>query len=301
VAHQKRQVEQHPDGDEENPIEDVPEGKDLGGDLVDIDRLGDHHPGKERPHRQREPPPPGDPRRPEDEAQNRHRQYFPAVEPDHFLEEERDHETRRQQDDPHADARLDQGEGHGGKLRRLPLPERGDQQHHRDHGHVLEQEDPDGDLPVGAVQLHPVGVHLQDDRGARKGQDEPDEGRFRQVKSRDGKNNDGEQDRRRELHPPALQDPAAHHAQVREGDLQPDGEQQEGDADLGEGIHHPRLGHQPRPGRAEDGACDQERRHDGQVEPPEYQRNGGGDRQDDGQVAKDQGQVDQRVSRGWLA
>jgi hypothetical protein len=37
------------------------------------------------------------------------------------------------------------------------------------------------------------------------------------------------------------------------------------------------------------------------VEPPEYQRNGGGDRQDDGQVAKDQGQVDQRVSRGWLA
>jgi hypothetical protein len=113
VTHEKRKVEQHPDGDEEYPVEDVPEGEDLGGDLVDIDRLGDHHSGEERPHRQGEPPPPGDPRCPEDEAHHRHRQDFAAVQPDDFLEEERDHETRRQQDDRDAHARLGQRERHG--------------------------------------------------------------------------------------------------------------------------------------------------------------------------------------------
>ena len=186
VTHEKRKVEQHPDGDEEDPVEDVPEREDLCGDLVNIHRLGDHHSGEERPHRQGEPPPPGDPRRPEDEAHHRHRQDFPAVQPDDFLKEERDHETRRQQDDPDTHAGLGQRERHGGELRRLPLPERWDEQHHRDHGHVLEQQDADGDLPVAAVDLHPVGVYLQHDRGARKGQDEPDEDRFREGKPREG-------------------------------------------------------------------------------------------------------------------
>ena len=65
----------------------------------------------------------------------------------------------------------------------------------------------------------------------------------------------------------------AHRAAQRALVLQDETDALKGDADFREGIHHPGLGHQPRPGRAEDGAGDQERRHDGQVEPPEQERN----------------------------
>jgi len=79
-----------------------------------------------------------------------------------------------------------------------------------------------------------------------------------------------------------------------------DGEQQEGDADLARASTIPDSATSPhRSGRGWRG--NQERRHDGQMEPPEEQRNRRGDRQDDGQVAKDQGQVGQRFSRRRVA
>jgi hypothetical protein len=74
---------------------------------------------------------------------------------------------------------LRQREEHRNRLRRFPLPQRGDEKHHRDDRQVLEDQDPDGGPPVTRVDFHPVGQHLQDDGRAREGDDEPDEQSYR--------------------------------------------------------------------------------------------------------------------------
>jgi len=81
--------------------------------------------------------------------------------------------TARQQDDPHADARLDQGEGHGGKCAVSHCRNEGISSIIGITAMSWNRRIPMEIFPWALVQLHPVGVHLQDDRGARKGQDEP--------------------------------------------------------------------------------------------------------------------------------
>ena len=99
------------------------------------------------------------------------------------------------------------------------------------------------------------------------------------------------EDGRADLAPPRKQDLAPHLPEAGQRDLEPDGEQQEGDADFREGVHHARFRDESGAGGTQDRARDEKRRHGGQTEPPEQQGHGGGDRQDDRQVPQDKMQV----------
>ncbi len=148
------------------------------------------------------------------------------------------------------------------------------------------------------VDLHPVGEHLQDDGRAREGDDEPDEQTFRNGESEEDQDQKGEQDRGGDLRPPRPENFLAHPPQLRQGNLQPHGEQEEHHADLRQGLDHPDLRDQPRPRGAQNRPGREKGRHHGKAEPAEHKGDDGGDREHHNQVAENggkfQGTLEQR-------
>ncbi len=298
VRQEEWKVQEHAHRDEEDPVEDVPERQNLGRDLVDVVRLGDHHPREKRTHPQRKAEPVRKVGGAEAHQQHGHGEDLPAVQPDDFLEEAGDEEPRQQEQHRNPGAGLRQGQEDGGELGRFPLAKGGDEKHHRDHRHVLEQQDPERQPPVHAVDFQLVGVHLQDDRRAGEGDDEAHEDRLGDGRPGKRQDHEGKKDRGENLRPAGPQHLPPHLPQAGKRDLQPDGEQEQDDADLRKRLDHPLFGDQSRSRRPHDRPRNEERRHHREAEPAEEERNRGGDRQDDGQVAQDGGKFQRHSLAG---
>ena len=149
---------------------------------------------------------------------------------------------------------LDEGERRAEHARLARAREHGHEEHHRHEGEVLDEEDPGRRLPLGRVDLAVLLVELEDDRRAREGDEEPDEdgGRPGRTESRedDRRRPDGEADLERAARQHARQDLA----EALERELDPDAEEEERDAELGELLDRIRAGHEAEAARARDHA-----------------------------------------------
>jgi hypothetical protein len=165
--------------------------------------------------------------------------------------------------------------------------EQREEEHQRDDAQVLEEEDRDDHAAVRRVELTPVGVDLEDDGGGREGDERPEERPLAPVLAeRQDDGGDGE-------HGPHQLQCAAHHHQPPhlhdpgERELEPDGEEQEHDADLGQRLDRLHLAHQPQGGGADRDAAHQEADHAGNAQPVGENDHGNRDRHQDDEVAQE--------------
>ena len=166
----------------------------------------------------------------------------------------------------------------------------GQRRHEQDHRHdaqVLEQQHADDELAVGGVDFAPLGQALEHDGRARERDEKPEEQRLRRAGAPRGR--DG---RRRGRGQPDL-DPAANRqdlpqpAKFAERELEPDGEEQEDDTDLGEVADLLGVADPAEPRRPQRRASDDEAGDGGQVEAAEDQHDGHRRGEDDDQVAQE--------------
>ena len=166
----------------------------------------------------------------------------------------------------------------------------GQRRHEQDHRHdaqVLEQQHADDELAVRGVDLAPLGQALEHDRRARQRDEKADEERLWRAGAPRGCNG-----RRRGRGQPDL-DPAANRqdlpqpAKFAEGELEPDGEEEQDDADLGEVANLLCVADPAEPRRPQRRASDDEAGDGGQVDAAEDQHDGHRRGEDDDQVAQE--------------
>lgn len=149
------------------------------------------------------------------------------------------------QETRHEVAGDDEQPGHGRAAREESNQDRGqgrgpdagqdrDQGDHRDDGHVLEDQDAQGQLALGGVRFAPVGQDLEDHGRAAQRDQEPEEDRFldghpekSQAQDRGG---DGQHDLESAPQPEIPPDPL----QAVQGEFEADHEQEHDHADLGQ-------------------------------------------------------------------
>ena len=138
---------------------------------------------------------------------------------------------------------------------------------------VLEQQDGEGALAVGGLEVAALLEHLQRDRGRRQRQHDPDDDGASQHKPARDRGGRKDRDRHAELRRAEPEDVAAHRDQPRQLELEPDDEEQEHDAELGDAADGLGLADERQAGRADDDAGGEVAEDAGEAEAPE-QRHG---------------------------
>jgi hypothetical protein len=296
LAGHQLQVDAGPDGDEEQAQQQAPERLDVGLQLAAELALGQHHPGQEGAEGGRQ-------------ADGLH----DAGHPDHDQQGGGGEDLAQAglgdeaEDRPHQIAAAADHGAHGGEHRQALGPGRqvGDQAgaavagglgvdggamgqgrqqgEHRDHRQVLQQQDPEGGASDRALPQALLVEGLQHDGGGRHGQHHPDrQGRLPGQAQQHRDAGDGQRGAD-DLGAAEAEDRLAHVPQGRGLDLQPDQEQQDDHAELGE-LHDVGLLADQRQGeRPDHHAGDQVAQHRAQAQAL-------GDRHgDDGGAEIDQG------------
>ena len=297
---QKRQVHQHADRDEEQRDEDVAEREQLRERLVAVVRFGQHEPSEKRAQRQRRAGGGGGERRQRHQQDDRDEKQLPAAGFENLPQQPRHQEAGG---DDHADddqRRLAERHRHPHRAPFRRPREKGHEQHDRHDTEVLEDQDSRRQAPVWRVDLAAVGQQLQDDRGAREGDEEPQE--HGHLPARDQHQ---AQQRGRGRGEPHLENPHAHDlprhlAEAGQGELDPDGEQQQDDADLGEGLDGVHVPHQPQRVGAEQQPRDNEAGEGREAEPVEHQDHQHRNREDDGEILQQVDLHGRASRRKWI-
>ncbi len=238
------QIQLHPDGDEEQPEQNVLERPDVLLHLVAVLGLGDQHAGEERTERKRQVQLPGEPGEPQREQQQVEHEQLGRLAPRHHVKPGTHHVLAEEQD---------QGEHHRGLGQRQPeaggeLSSAGrqcrDQDKERDHRQILEQRHPDDLASMQRVQFQPVSQHLAQDGRRGHGQRTAEDHSClpalpqRQCQTQHQRSDTNHLGRTQTEHQ------AAHGDQLGQAELQPDAEHQEHHPELCEvagilGVRHP--------------------------------------------------------------
>ncbi len=154
--------------------------------------------------------------------------------------------------------RLPRGEEHREEAAGTAAGEVGNGQEHRDDREVLEDEDAQERPTVRRVQLPPVHEQLQDDRRRRQGDEVAEEERMRGAIAAGGRDSEDERDRDRHLDRPTEPYELAQASEVAERKLEPDGEEQEDDSQVGEHLDDVDVAHESEAERTEETAGHEE-------------------------------------------
>ena len=162
-------IEEHPDRDEEDGVEDVPEGRDVRESLVAVLRLGEHEPREEGPERRGQARPRGRERRAQHQEEDGDDEDLLLPGAGERTDESGDHEACDHEqhgggqdglsgleEDRHRPARSAVGEGGYGKQ-------------HRNDRQVLKDQDADEGPPVRRVELVAIEEEPENDGRGRKG------------------------------------------------------------------------------------------------------------------------------------
>ena len=166
------------------------------------------------------------------------------------VEQRRHHPERQPEDGPHHGQPLAERRQHvegAGALR--ARGQRREQEEHHDHGQVLHEQGADGQPPVDGLQLLPLHEELGDDHRAADGDGCPEGQRLRARQPGRAAQPDEEPQGQEDPEQPAPQRDRAHPHQLLERELQPQGEHEQQDAQLGQLLHDGEL---PRPRRGHD-------------------------------------------------
>ncbi len=154
VIEQETQIQQHADRHEENGVEDRPQRKDLREGVAAELTLADDETRKKRPQGESDAKEARQPGRAEtDRNHDQQKQLFPAGLGE-LLEEKRDQPACQQEHDCDDQQCLAEY-GREINQRAALAYECRNEQHHHDHGQILEDEEPHRHLPGGRVRLRP--------------------------------------------------------------------------------------------------------------------------------------------------
>ena len=232
ASQQDRRVQQQSDRAEEHAGEERAKGQHVGQGLHPVLRLREDEPRQKRPDRQRKARGVGDERGAQAEEPDAQGEEFPVLEQHDPVEHPGGQQTpgEDQHRDDHQTANQSADGGRGGIA--LKARHQRQQQHERQDGEVLEDQQADRGLTVRCFEFLPVGDGLGDDRrGRHRAERAVEEGVGRRYPERDG--GEGHDEDR-----PAHLDPAAHehHAgpvpHLGERQFETDREQQQGDAEF---------------------------------------------------------------------
>ena len=147
------------------------------------------------------------------------------------------------------------------------VPRHRDQEHHRDDRQILEDQDADREASRGCLRFPPFTQDLQHDRGRGERDEEAAEDADTPLHA-EGQEAQRHADRReKHLDPTPAEYEALDASQALEAELDPDGEEQEDNAQLGDGVHELRVRHDPRGVGADDDTRHEEP-YDGQQPNP---------------------------------
>src|SRR5882762_6092294 len=161
---------------------------------------------------------------------------------------------------------------------------------HEHHGHdaqILENQHAGGEPTVGRVDLALVREALEHDRGAGERDEEPQEDGHSPVGAQGHGQETREHHGERYLRAAAGDHLPPHLPQAAQGELDPDGKEQEDDTHFREALHLVRVGNQAQRVRAEQHARDDEPREGGELDTVEDENDQQGDGEDDRQVFED--------------
>jgi hypothetical protein len=269
LAQRLRGVEDHADGDEEEPEQHVVEGPDVGLDLMLEFGLGDQHAGNEGAEREGEAGMLGQPGEAERDQQQVEHEQLLALASRHERQPPAHHALAADQQHREQRRRLQAGEPQLARQFGRRRAERRDQHQQRHHGQVLEQQHAHHAAAVLGLELEPLGEHLDDDRRAAHRQRaaerdgalpaelprtgvahaEPGEGGAEQEVA-----DHGRQHGQRDLAEAEAEDEPAHALQLGQVELEPDDEHQEHDAEFAQVAHAGRVGGERHRVRADDDA-----------------------------------------------
>ena len=232
LRREEAEVGVHADRDEEEPEQESLERLDVGLELVPIFAVGEQHAGDERAERHGQADHIEQQRGADDDEQGRGREGF--------LRSRVGHEPQggAQQIAPEQDRAHDRGDRTADRLpRQLALSACREQRQNEQRGHdreVLEQQHGERAAAVACVEFAALGQHLQDQRGRRQRQREADDERGRprltEQPCRAGDRKRGQQ----YLCGSHAEHGMSHDPEARRLQLEPDHEQQQHDAELGE-------------------------------------------------------------------
>ncbi|GJE07820.1 hypothetical protein AOPFMNJM_3150 [Methylobacterium jeotgali] len=250
-------VDRHADAHEEQAQQHAAEGLDVGLELVAEVRFGEQDAGEERPHGHGQPDLLHQERGTEHHEEGCRRHHLAGAargeQPEERVEAVAADEHHRQDRRERLARRGDRLAEPGASGVAVPA-RRGQQRHQRQDRHdgeVLEQQHREGAGAVGRAEVAPLLQELQRHRCGRKGE--------RDADHQGGGEREAEQGRRpgerggadEELRRAEAEDVPAHRDELREVQLQPDDEEQQHHADLGDARRRLRLGDEGEPGWAD--------------------------------------------------
>jgi hypothetical protein len=141
---------------------------------------------------------------------------------------------REEEDQREHDRGLDRGEDQLAREVAGSVAERGQQDQERDDREILEEQDPHHVAPVRCGELHALGEHLGDDRGRAHRPRGAERQSGLPAEPEERKDDDRSRGGDRDLREAEAEHRPAHRLQLREAELEPDGEHQEHDAEFGE-------------------------------------------------------------------
>ncbi|MNK99579.1 hypothetical protein D3C87_1199830 [compost metagenome] len=238
VRNHHADVQQHADGDEEQPQQHVAERLDVLLHLVPVGRFRDQHARQERAERHRQAQPLGQRGHAErDQQQVQHEQFLRAPRR-HHVEPAAHQPLPDEEDQAEGHHDLDRGQAQG--RRQLPgvARERRDDDQQRHHGQILEQQHADDVAAVLGLQLHALGKHLGDDGRRGHGQRPAQRHRGLPGQASPGRERPAgrhhEPHRQHHLGAAQPEHEPFHRAELAQVELEPDREHQEDHAEFGQ-------------------------------------------------------------------
>jgi hypothetical protein len=246
--------------------------RDIGRDLMAKLGLGQQHPGEKAADRRRQAEPPRRPAHAEQDQQRDRREQLRALADGDGAEQRAQHQPPDRDHGGDRDGGLEHGPGNRKRQRGLGRRERRRQHQERHHGEVLEQQDGDGDAPDAARHLAALGQELEYDRRRRQRQRGADHDRG--LDGKPGECRDHAEHDARDHH---LQGAEPEHIPANQPEpvdrqLQPDREQQEHHAELGEAMGGLRFLDQREAVRSDGDTGDQIAQHHAGAQPTKYRR-----------------------------
>jgi hypothetical protein len=251
---QDARVEEHPDRDEEDGVECVPQRGNVGHGLVSVVRLGEDQARQEGSERRGQSGPGRGEGRRENQEENRNDEDFLLARARQGPDESRDGDSSRDDEDGGRDHHLAQSTEDRKEISRRLLRQDIDREQHGNDREVLDDQDPHEKPAVRRVEFPPVGQKLQDDGRRREGDEIPEEETAAGGVAGRGRDPHDEGDRSAQLDGPGDGRDLPQATQAAEGELEAHREEEEHDAELGQRFDGPDVADQSEAERAQQDA-----------------------------------------------
>ena len=209
----------------------MPQRQNFPQSLVTVLGFGNHQPGQKGAEGQRQSGLRGQPGRAHAQQDKGQQKNLPVPRGNHLAEQPGNNEPGAQQSHPHDQNGLARHQGNFLHARRF-AGQKGREERHGHDAQVLKDQYPQRHLPVRAVQLAAFRKQFQDNRRAAQRHQHPQKDRLFPGRQYRQSNQRHQHHRAGDLQPAAQPQRSPHAKQLRQGQFNPDGKQQQSNAKL---------------------------------------------------------------------